>query len=69
MLILRVTIILTAILRIISQGLTSSDEEAQEQPIASNKKKRVDEKLKKLLQKHSGRWPDYKLRAWASMLV
>ena len=57
------------------KGISSSSEgedEASDEPStrrATRKGREVNLKLDVLKKKHVGKWPDFKLRAWANMLV
>lgn len=54
------------------KGLTcSSEDEGHEHEVSKQraKKSKVDGKFSALQKKHLGRWPDYKIRAWANMLL
>ena len=63
---------ISRLLNLFFKGLTSSSEdEGHEDEVSEKraKKFKVDGKFSALQKKHAGRWPDYKLRAWANMLV
>lgn len=50
--------------------MSSEDEQNdRDNPQQCAKKSLVERKLVELQRKHAGRWPEYKLCAWANMLV
>ena len=50
--------------------MSSEDEQNdRDNPQQRAKKSLVEKKLVELQRKHAGRWPEYKLRAWANILV